>query len=470
MPNKPSRTTFQQRLNEMVDSLRNDIVTGKWCVGQFLPSITQLSKTYQLSINSVQKGLDRLEAESLIERLPRVGIRVMDSAKQEPVTLSLGYYPSLLKDIELAAIIEQFQADCPHIRIQLVPLQYASFNDITQFYLSSQLVDVITINHIHFLNFKHEHADLSELLEPIAAQSGIQPYIADTFTQDRSHFAQPVAFSPVVLCYNKQIIQELGKPLPSFDWTWHDFMGYLDDLEMNSDFGMSFYFYPANYNRWPIFLLQSAVPYLQEKNVLLQLDHPSVIDGIQACYDLIHRNKRRMLLLSDDDFNVEEMFAQQKISIMMTTYFNLNKLRNENDLPFELAPLPYVHTPKTMLATIGLAVNARSNYKEAAKTFVDYVVSYKSQLLIRKHTYSIPALQAAAEWEGEESIYRPESFHIYQKLTDTFAHLDDLNLNVREKEALLNVMKMYWTDMISKEEVASHLSEIGLPSNMIFNH
>lgn len=465
MPNKPSRTTFQHRLNEMITNLRSAILTGNLPKGQFLPSIAQLGKQYHLSINSVQKGLNQLEAEALIERLPRVGTRVKTSVCHEGITLSLGCYPSLLNDLELGAIIEQFHMNHPNITIQLVPLQYDHYDEVTRHHLENELVDIVTINHINFLDFDEETELLSELFEPLEAHTGVHPFLIDTFVQGKKRYAQPIAFSPVLLCYNKRLIEESGQPLPSSEWTWQDFMAYLEHLDHHSESGMSFHFYPVNYNRWPIFLLQSGIP-LNNKEPGAPPMEISLIDGMQTCYNLIHRNKHQMML-SDHDFNVEDMFAQQKISIMMTTYFNLNKLRRETDLPFELAPLPYVHKPKTMLLTIGLAINQRSKHKQAAMDFINHVLSYRSQLLIRKHTYSIPALQAAADWNGEEDIYRPSSFYLYKDLTNTYAQLSDLHLSKREKEALLRIMKMYWTYMIDKEEAIALLNDLRLPAHII---
>ena len=115
-----------------------------------------------------------------------------------------------------------------------------------------------------------------------------------------------------------------------------------------------------------------------------------ILDSIQTCYDLIHGQKMFSVLLSENDFGVERLFAQQKVSVMMTSYFNLNRMRAA-DFKFDVAPLPYVHTPKTLLLTIGLALNRRSKQKKGGRAFIEFVTSYESQLHIRKHTYSIPA-------------------------------------------------------------------------------
>src|SRR5690606_971874 len=85
----PCITTFDERLNYMIEAIRTKITTNEYVIGSYIPSILHLSKEYQLSINSVQKGLDVLLNEGLIERIPRVGIKVI--AKQV-TTLSIGYY------------------------------------------------------------------------------------------------------------------------------------------------------------------------------------------------------------------------------------------------------------------------------------------------------------------------------------------------------------------------------------------
>lgn len=466
MYNKPSRTTFRNRLETMVSTLRHDIENGKLQDGQFLPSISQLSKQYMLSVNSVQKGLDQLVKESLIEKIPRVGIRVRQTTAQDTVSITIGHYPSLQMEMELDEIILNFQEEFPNIQVQTLPLHFSNYYDAAKYYLDNGIVDAITINHLHFMDFEGRHDDLTEMFKPIEAAPGMFPFLQDQFIHKGEQLAQTLIFSPVILCCNTQHLAERNMPEPCHDWTWRQFMSYLEQFESSKDSRMGFYFYPPNYNRWPIFLLQSGEKSQGNANTDIDMTSSPLIEGVQACYELMHRQKMRTILLSDNDINVEGLFAEQKISIMMTTYFNMNKLRNEVDFPFEIAPLPYVHTPKTLLLTVGMAINQKSKQKAAAQAFIEYAASFKSQLHIRKHTYSIPALQEAAEWEGEEVGYRPNNFNLYSEISPTYAQLSDLRLSIQECEALLNVMNMYWMDLATKEETVIQLSKIIKPSEL----
>src|SRR5690606_7893874 len=130
---------------------------------------------------------------------------------------------------------------------------------------------------------------------------------------------------------------------PPMNWTWSEFMDCLKGLESErGDVILPFYFYPSTSNRWPIFLLQSGVEFKARRAGGLDWSSAPILDSIQTCYDLIHRQKMFSVLLSENDFGVERLFAQQKVSVMMTSYFNLNRMRGA-ELTFDVAPLPYVH-------------------------------------------------------------------------------------------------------------------------------
>mgnify|MGYP002479922185 CR=1 FL=1 len=461
---KPSRTTFRERLDHMVQTLRNDIITGKLPCGTFIPSISRLSKQYKLSVNSVQKGLDQLVAESLIERMPRVGIRVKDSTQHATVSISFGYYPSLIHEIDLNRLIASFHEKFPQIRVKIVPLQYVNYLEVANYYLKNEIVDVIAINHFNFNQFRHQYDDLTEIFEPLDDEPGLYRYLLPQFRENDKLLVQPIVFSPVILCYNKNHFVERNVPEPPMEWKWTDFMDILKKLENHEK--LAFYFYPSTINRWPIFILQSGIDFAAEPAKKINWASDSIVDSIQTCYNLIHRQNMFSILLAENDFHVEQMFAEQKISVMMTSYFNINKLKNVS-FPFDIAPLPYVRVPKTLLLTIGLALNRRSRQKEAARIFIQHLISYESQLHIRKHTYSIPALQQAAEWEGDEIGFRPPRFNIYRDISHTFGLVSDLRLQPEEMEQLIMTMNMYWVGIQSKEATVSQLSKIGNPQSEV---
>lgn len=456
---KPSRITFQERLQHMVDTLRSQILSGQYPPDSYIPSILQLSEDFKLSINSVQKGLDLLVEESLVERIPRVGVRVKETVADRAVTLSIGYYTTLINEMDLGALVQQFEAAHSSVKVNLVPLHFGDYVEVTENYLKNEMVDAVAINHINYSHFVHQYGDIAELFEPLDPTGDVYPYLTEAFSVNGQLFVQPVIFSPVVLCYNKSYFMKHQMPELPMSWQWSDFMRLLDRLESETEAKLGFYFYPSTWNRWPVFILQSGVDF---RNAPADWGAPAIMDGIEACYRLIHRQNTFSLLLSSNETSVEELFLQQHVPVMMTTYFRLNQLK-EAPFAFDVAPLPYVHAPKTLLLPIGFAVNRYSRKKAAARAFIDFMASYDTQLHIRQNTYTIPAMRQAAEWNGPEPLYRPANFHLYKEISDQFSLLSDLRLSEKELEKLIGAMNMYWSGIHTKEETRLRLAEIGQP-------
>lgn len=444
----------------MVETLRSHIHSGKYPPDSYIPSILQLSEEYKLSINSVQKGLDVLMEESLIERIPRVGIKVKKADTNQAVTLSIGYYTSLADEMHFDQLVGQFEALHPTIKVNLVPLHFVDYLEVTESYLKNEIVDAVAINHINYMHFVNQYDDIAELFEPLDPIGDVYPYLTEAFTVNRQLFVQPAVFSPVVLCYNKNYFMKHQVPEPPVSWQWNDFMRLLDRLEETSDSKLGFYFYPNTWNRWPIFIMQSGIDFNKPP---VDWSSQAIMDGIETCYKLIHRQNTFSLLLSSNETSIEELFLQQQVPIMMTTYFRLNHLK-EAPFAFDVAPIPYVHVPKTLLLPIGFAMNRRSQKKEAARAFIDFIASFDTQLQIRQNTYTIPALKQAAEWSGDETINRPANFHMYKELSGQFGLLSDLNLSERKMEKLISAMNLYWTGIQNKEATRSRLAGIDKPA------
>ena len=146
MAGKPKRSTFRTRLEDMVTTLRSDIVTGKLQPGDFLPSELTLAEQFQLSKNSVRKGLEALLDQEMIEKAPRIGTRVVGTGRNEKLTLKFGYYPTLALEANLLELVEKFQQQHPHIIVQMIPLSNSYFSQNVKEAMERDGLDLITLN------------------------------------------------------------------------------------------------------------------------------------------------------------------------------------------------------------------------------------------------------------------------------------------------------------------------------------
>jgi len=457
MQGKPSRKTFRSRLDEMVNQLRKDIMNGNIKSGTYLPSETSLADQFHLSNKTVRKGLDQLVLEGLIVKIHRIGSMVTEPAQRSVITITLACTYSIERDLELTKLIHDFETEYPSIRVKTILIT----SDYTLFVkdnMDSGMIDVFTMNHLNFQEFKE--AGILPLLEPLPINDGIYTFLTKSFTYEDKLYVQPLIFSPIVLCYNKTHFQDASLPEPDGSWTWDDLLRSAAILSgINQRYG--FYFHLLSENRWPVFLLQSGEKFTWDANGHCDISGSRLLDSIKLCKMIIHNKDIFPQYMSEGSHDVDQLFSQGKISMMLTNYMSMNDYKHLN-LPYDISPIPYIEDPKTLTVMIGMAVNTFSKEKEAAQLFIQHLSSEKSQRLILNQTLSIPSIKAVAESVDLDDAYdlnRPTRFPMFREGLGTMRRHHDLNLTVAGFKILRNLLKMYWSQMIDEEALCIQIKK-----------
>lgn len=454
MTGKQSRKTFRFRLDEMVNTLREQILSGHYAVGDFLPSEMDLSETFQLSNNSVRKGLDVLVAEGLIEKIPRVGNRIKAPSLETQTVVRLGYHARLDTQAELFNLLAAFQQQHPHIRVETVQIDnnYGYVEDL----LMNDMIDVFTVNQLLFRQFSEK--SVQQLLEAQEPFEQMYPFLRKNFQMNGAMYAQPFVYSPVILCYNREHFRECQLPEPDSSWTWDDLVRCAEHLAVpNERYGLYFpLFHP---NRWVIFLLQSGEAFEKDENGRYRIAGTKLFDGIEKVREIVYNTKVYPLLLSASQTDAELMFRDRQVSMILTTYMALNELKPAG-FDFDVAPLPYLHEARTLLVTVGLALNKHSKVKTAAKQLIDFLVSPASQQVIRDETYSLPAYMQMAVPANGSDLPRPSRFQMYREIFPSFRQASDTKLSHDELQLVLNECKLYWSGLRSKESLIQNVEDL----------
>lgn len=451
----PKRTTSRNRLDEMVATIQEDILTGRRAEGEFLPSELDLCELYSISKNTVRKGLDRLVADGFIEKVPRIGARIIRKKQSTGEVLRFGYYPTLDAEVQLLELVNRFNEDNPDIQVEPIPVGYPRNHEAMGKYLNeSMYFDVLTVN---MYNYEYVRSDAPEksFLEPLAARDDMYPFLCAPFSSGGRQYALPFVFTPVVLCYNKEHFREAELSEPHSGWTWDDLSEAADKLSAGHD-RLGFYFHLMSENRWPIFLLQNGVRFERNEDGKYKLRDPLIREAFRTCMNIV--SKHFPSHLSENDSDAVTLFLRGKASIIMASYSCLNALKDAG-FEYDVAPLPHLKELRTMLVIIGLAINKTSMHKQAAKRFVDYLLSYETQLHIRRNTLNLPSVKRAAEWVGEETGRRPYRYHMYRELVHTFRLSSDLNWSTSEMMAIRDELRYYWSGLDDLDTVLERLEE-----------
>ncbi|UKS28609.1 extracellular solute-binding protein [Paenibacillus sp. HWE-109] len=452
MEERTIRKTSRERLSELVSTLREDILTGKRAVGEYLPSEKTFAAQFFLSNQSVRKGLEVLVSEGLIEKIPRVGTKVVGPPDGAFVTVKLGFHSSVTGEADLHRLLAIFQKENPHIRVQAVPTSSNNYGYISE-YLSSGLLDVVMMN---FKNFQEcaENGD-EGLLEPMERNPELYSFLSDAFQVEGRQLVQPFIFSPLILCYNREHFQAANLSEPDSSWQWKDLIEYSSKLAIpNERLGFHCDLYSSN--RWPLLLLQTGKKFERHEDGRLKLAGTPMMDALRYCGEMKHSIPSLSEGITTGES--ELLLAKGKASMIMTSYFYLNYLLGER-LSFDVAPVPHFGTPMTMLLNTGLAVNRQSNVKDAAVKLVEFLTSTKAQLFVRQHTYSLPARKSAAEWVGEEKRYLPSRFSLFRETIPGFRYFTDLAISARELSEINQELKMYWAGLETEEALCAQIEE-----------
>jgi len=451
------RRTFQSRLNDMVDQLRDGIHTGIYKTGTYLPPEKNLAKQFGLSNKTVRKGLEELAEEGLIEKIPRVGSLVIASGREPSgkpeITLMLGCYLKDELELGLSRLLADFEQLHPEIHVEAVAVNsYPTFVKTMRPMMDNGLVDLITIKDRHFEEVAGEGCE--DILKPQQPSGDVYPFLNKVFTERSVLYALPIQFSPLILAYNLRHFREAGVQEPDSGWTWEHAMAQAGRLSIPGQ-RYGFHFQPLHHERWPLFLLQG------NGSSAAGTRSGAWLDGIRLSKEMMGNHTYFPNLLFSSENDVGTLFLQGKTSMIITGYEALNRF-SSSPLEYDISSLPYMHDPRTLLSSTGIAVNALTKYPEEAQLLADYLTSPRAQRLIREHTLSIPALKASAEApdEGERTLNRPSRFHLFRDIIPAFRTYRDLELSAPAFRELHETLKTYWTGLIGEDTLRAEIDAI----------
>ncbi|WP_135547819.1 extracellular solute-binding protein [Paenibacillus cymbidii] len=458
MSRKPSRSTFRDKLDYMIQSLRNDMIQGHYRAGDFLPSEEVLVERFKLSNKSVRSGLDQLVAEGLIVKVHRVGSKVTEKAGQTYQHISLGYFPSIPRDLALKELLDVFQTLYPAIRVKTFALPASPSVEMMEGYLKQGMLDVITLNNATFQLLDESGA--VSMLDEIHEPTGAYPFLSATFSRQGKLYAHPVSFTPVVLLYNKAHFREAGVPEPDSSWRWSDAVSQATALTTGAGrHGLCFH--PISENRWPVFFLQSGVAFARQRDGTYAFDREKLIRAVRQCMAIIRNQQAFSHYMSENNDDTTRLFAEGKVSMILATYFAMNDLK-ETALEYDISPLPFIEQPGTLAVMFGVAVNRASKVKEAAHKLAAFFGSEEAQRIVAAATVSIPSMKTVAESivsSPADPINRPSRYAMFREILPTLKTQEDLRLPVQALETVRQLLKQYWSGILDEERFCDRLAE-----------
>lgn len=304
--------------------------------------------------------------------------------------------------------IAAFEAEYPDINVELEPIPQEYGTKLLAQIAAGTAPDIFQVGDGDVARFAREG-----MMEPLDSWIENDPdFSMDVFFPGVASFGQVGGvtylltkdYSPLVLYYNKDHFDAAGLEYPNPDWTWDDLLNAAKALTTADRWGLMI---PAHWGDWlwtrgilPL-LAQNGTHLLSEDGLTVEgiLNSEATVEAIQWYVDLFKVHKVAPTRQDVESFAGADLFANGIVSMVWTGRWPLKDWRVIDGFNFGTMGLPAGPAGEgNTLCWAGFAINAASQNKEAAWTFLKYIAAGDGAKEFAN--YAFTAVQPIAETQG----------------------------------------------------------------------
>jgi multiple sugar transport system substrate-binding protein len=265
-------------------------------------------------------------------------------------------------------------------------------------FASGDAPDVFLINYREYAQFVQRGA--VEPIGPLLAENGVSrgDYYEEplqAFTYEGALQCMPQNISSLVVYWNTALFAAAGVEAPKAGWTWEQFAATAKALTKGGVKGVGID--PSITRMAPLVWSRGgAIVDDPEKPTRTTLHEPAARSALQSVVDLIGSGvtptKEQMAAQG-----LEEQFMTGKVAMFMSSRVEVPALREQRGLEFDVAALPSLGTPASVLHSDAYCIASTSKNKDAAAKFIAYAVGQQGQTVTALGGRTVPSLTSVAQ-------------------------------------------------------------------------
>ncbi|MDX8056719.1 extracellular solute-binding protein [Lentzea sp. BCCO 10_0798] len=218
---------------------------------------------------------------------------------------------------------------------------------------------------------------------------------AHSYDRDGKTWALPDRSGPMVLYYNKDLLDKDGVAYPTVDWKWPDFLAAAEKLTVRMGDRTMRYGCAAGdwWPWWMSFMLQNGGRIRGDagKPVINSQQH---VKAMQFYVDLVRKHH---VASSKKDYEAlkisspDQLFAQGNAPMIMTGFWNIASLKQAPQIRWGNSPLFKNVKQATISFQSGLAITKSSKRPELAFKVLDFLTGVEGQRPIATSGQDAPA-------------------------------------------------------------------------------
>lgn len=264
-------------------------------------------------------------------------------------------------------------------------------------FASGDAPDVFLINYREYAPFVQRGA--VQAVGPMLEREGIDtadyyPEPLRAFTYDDALQCMPQNISSLVVYWNRGLFAQAGVPAPKADWTWDDFVTTANALTSDGVQGVGI---DSSITRMAPFIWSSGGTIVDDDQAPTRttLHEPGARAALDAVVDLIGTgatpDKEQLAAQG-----LPEQFMTGKVAMFLSSRVEVPALREQRGLDFDVASLPAMGEPASVLHSDAYCVASSSPNKAAAAKFIAYAVGQQGQNITALGGRTVPSLRSVA--------------------------------------------------------------------------
>ena len=264
-------------------------------------------------------------------------------------------------------------------------------------FTSGDAPDVFLINYRQYAPYVQRGA--VQPIGPLIEQAGVDTadYYEEplrAFTYDGALQCMPQNISSLVVYWNRKLFTEAGVPAPKAGWSWDEFVATAKALTGGGVKGVGI---DPSIVRMAPFVWSNGGTIVDDDAAPTRttLHEPGARGALQKVVDLIGSgatpDKEQLAAQG-----VPEQFMTGKVAMFLSSRVEVPALREQRGLDFDVAGLPGMGEPASVLHSDAYCVSADSPNAAAAAKFVAYAVGKQGQTLTALGGRTVPSLRSVA--------------------------------------------------------------------------
>ena len=227
----------------------------------------------------------------------------------------------------------------------------------------------------------------------------------EAFTVDGELQCVPQNISSLVVYWNRALFAQAGVAPPAAGWSWSTFVETARTLASDGVEGVGID--PSITRMAPLVWSNGGtVVDDDEQPTRTTLHEPAARGALQAVLDLIATgatpSKEQVAAQG-----LEEQFMTGKLAMFMSSRVEVPALREQRGLDFDVAPLPVLRQPASVLHSDAYCVASSAQDPAAAAEFIAYATGQQGQTITALGGRTVPSLRSVATSPAFLSPARP---------------------------------------------------------------